>query len=1095
MLVTLSLGLFAVVGAVFLQVIAARVPEQRATLEKLITEHTGLAVRFENVRFAWGFDGTSAVFDRVELTDPVRGRVRVVAPELRMEFDTWDFLKHQQFTLGHVKLKSPDIEIIGDAEIASETGAPAKTAKSAEAAETPSPLDVDEATAIRRFIAWAELMPIGRIEVEAARVHLLRRGERAPRHSFTLSEANISRGSSKLSAFGTLLLSQDIGQSLFVSTKLDGLGSAAGVNGEVRLIARRVLLDKMSPVVERGRGTLDARIELRGGRVSTGVVEASVRELDFVDGGFFDHLAVKGAVRRAGQDLVLEFNDLQVTRASRLERTPRLTARVNFKPGSIRPVRTTLQAEHVPFMAAELLVAAFAPRLEQELRGLPGGWSATAGEFSAVHFDSGGVFRATLAGGEVTRREDRARVSRLAASMELLGGELTLRFDPAAEVAVLMPGVSEPRALRLDGALVLRGDTPMPQLAFDGIRLTSGDAEVTADGLWDDGKTPGRPLTLGITQVDRELLADVWNLLGRDAELPQLADLRDGLVETGSLQLAPVVTDEGRTVDWSRSRGSLDLARLASADDVEPRVSDAAGKLEITRSGTRLQLTAGKLEDLELTAARMEWPRQGEPRLQAALRGDLQSSWLRQHLAEQRLESLSGSVTIDAEARGEQSLKDPKTWRVSARLASGALAFRAPDVPPVESLAGQVRFADGQLRSATLQGAWLGGPVRLETRRVAGRDALSATVTGTADAGPLLELLGRPESNAHVNGKLAWSGTLNRDADSWRITLDGNLAGIESRLPAPFDKARSRQLPLRAELLVDAEGLREFEVTSGRDSIVGRVEGGATHARFQLRGVAGEFTDGGDDASRLELARVELRQVPPVLAITGSLLPEDEALAVEIDDLRHEGQGLGTLGARLARRGETLEFAVDTPDDASHRFTGRGKCALGDGRCDVDFEFGTRDLGGLIAVSRLPAEWPTRSLRAAGELSWPLTARADLTRQLAGRFEFEMRGADDAHQLVANATIADGQVVLSDLVGTGPELDQVFRGDGRVGLQARTYDIAVDYERLAIAATPMPSPARAGIARAWSALRGSAAKRGWTDTDPPRRVEWHGSWD
>src|SRR5690606_32797015 len=130
----------------------------------------------------------------------------------------------------------------------------------------------------------------------------------------------------------------------------------------------------------------------------------------------------------------------------------------------------------------------------------------------------------------------------------------------------------------------------------------------------------------------------------------------------------------------------------------------------------------------------------------------------------------------------------------------------------------------------------------------------------------------------------------------------------------------------------------------------------------------------------------------------------------------------------------------------------------------------------------------TRSLRAAGELSWPLTARADLTRQLAGRFEFEMRGADDAHQLVANATIADGQVVLSDLVGTGPELDQVFRGDGRVGLQARTYDIAVDYERLAIAATPMPSPARAGIARAWSALRGSAAKRGWTDTDPPRRV-------
>ena len=48
---------------VFTRVIAARVPEQRATLEKLITDRTGLAVRFDNVHFAWDLDGTSAVFD------------------------------------------------------------------------------------------------------------------------------------------------------------------------------------------------------------------------------------------------------------------------------------------------------------------------------------------------------------------------------------------------------------------------------------------------------------------------------------------------------------------------------------------------------------------------------------------------------------------------------------------------------------------------------------------------------------------------------------------------------------------------------------------------------------------------------------------------------------------------------------------------------------------------------------------------------------------------------------------------------------------------------------------------------------------------
>ena len=51
--VVFGLGLLATLGVVFTHVIAARVPEQRATLEKLIAERTGLSVRFDNVRFAW----------------------------------------------------------------------------------------------------------------------------------------------------------------------------------------------------------------------------------------------------------------------------------------------------------------------------------------------------------------------------------------------------------------------------------------------------------------------------------------------------------------------------------------------------------------------------------------------------------------------------------------------------------------------------------------------------------------------------------------------------------------------------------------------------------------------------------------------------------------------------------------------------------------------------------------------------------------------------------------------------------------------------------------------------------------------------------
>ena len=33
------------------------------------------------------------------------------------------------------------------------------------------------------------------------------------------------------------------------------------------------------------------------------------------------------------------------------------------------------------------------------------------------------------------------------------------------------------------------------------------------------------------------------------------------------------------------------------------------------------------------------------------------------------------------------------------------------------------------------------------------------------------------------------------------------------------------------------------------------------------------------------------------------------------------------------------------------------------------------------------------------------------------------------------------------------------------------------------------------LARAWSAVRGSVARRGWTEAPETRRVQWHGNWD
>jgi len=295
---------------------------------------------------------------------------------------------------------------------------------------------------------------------------------------------------------------------------------------------------------------------------------------------------------------------------------------------------------------------------------------------------------------------------------------------------------------------------------------------------------------------------------------------------------------------------------------------------------------------------------------------------------------------------------------------------------------------------------------------------------------------------------------------------------------------------------VDANGIHDFVVDGHDLSIRGVVENGIATARFDVQGVNGELrrADNGD-APRLKFERLELRRAPAVLAVAGALLPARGELPLTVDDLRYAGQSLGGLTARLARREAGIELSLESAAAAPHQLVAHGLCANADVRCRVEFTADTHNLAALLADARLPAEWPTESLRAAGELTWPADAQGDLVRVLAGRFDLETVANNGNHQMTAVATLADGQIELANVQGSGPEPDQLFRGSGRVALLAREYDVTVDYEQVSIAASAVPTPARAGIARAWTLLRGTAARRGWAEPADSHRVQWHGTWD
>jgi len=1096
-LVTFCLLLLGTLGVVFTRVVAARVPEQRATLEKLIADRTGLAVRFDNVHFAWTLDGTSAVFERVELTDPTRGRVRVVAPELRVEFDTWDYLRHHQFSLGHVTLASPDIEIIGDA-----LEVPVADAR-ASRGKKPAPVHEDEAALVRRFVAWAELMPNGRVEVEGARVHLKRRGDRVAGNSFTLSQAVLIRGASNFNAFGTMLLSQDVGQSLFVSAKLEGLGAPAGVSGDVRVIARRVFLDKLPFIQADGRGTLDATLRLQGGLVHSASWQASAREIEFGDDARarFDHFTVDGKLERDADDFLLRFADLQLTRGSRLERSPGMTARVSVEPGTTRIARTTLSVERLPFMAAEFLTQLLAPQLAERFSEFPGDWVPTSGELRAVRFDSGQKdsqwsFSAQITGGDFERAHDHARISQLAAKLQLDAGNLALDFDADSAVNVRVPGEREPRALNLEGRLAVNNGGE-PTVRFEGFSARSaGGSTLAAEGEWNGDQ----PLALTVANIDRALLLDGWTLLSRDVAVPEfLSDIGQGVVVEGALNLQMLRDGSGsRAVNWQRSSGKLQLAELASSGNDLPRLSAGRGTLEFSRGHTKLLLDGGDVEQLAVTSARVDWPRTGASRMHAALQGDLTSPALRETLKGQGLDRLTGTVALEAEARGEQEMRQPHLWRVSARLRDVALPLGG-GLPPVEKLAGTLRYSGGQLRGLALAGTWSGGPIEIESRRTAARVSGFA-ISGVADTGRLLRLLGETDATSRISGQVSWTGTAQRlddgkASDTWQLSLASALTGVESRLPEPFDKSAARALPVSAHLRVNVDGIQDFQLESGRDvKIHGAFENGNLIARFGVQGVTGELRRDGNAAPNVRIEQLDMKRSPSVLAVAASMLPPDGELSMDIDDLRHANQSLGAVQTTLTRRINAVEFSLESLQSAPHQITAQGRC-VNDARCRLEFTADTDHLAALLGGIQLPAEWPTETLHAAGELSWPVDLSGELTQVLTGRFDLETQGRDSSHQMLASATLADGQILLANVQGIGPEADQLFRGTGRVALLAREYDLTVDYERVSLAASAVPTPARARVARAWTALRGSAARRGWADEPEARRVQWHGTWE
>ena len=276
-----------------------------------------------------------------------------------------------------------------------------------------------------------------------------------------------------------------------------------------------------------------------------------------------------------------------------------------------------------------------------------------------------------------------------------------------------------------------------------------------------------------------------------------------------------------------------------------------------------------------------------------------------------------------------------------------------------------------------------------------------------------------------------------------------------------------------------------------------RCEDGITTARFDVQGVTGELRRA-DECGRAAICNSSASSSsvrPRCSPWPGALLPAQGELPLTVDDLRYAGRSLGALqaSAHAARRRRRILARVRGDGAASaHRARAVRQCGRALPRRVHRRHAQSRGAAARCAPAARNGP-PKRCTRPASS-TWPADSQGDLTRALAGRFDLETQGSNGNHQLTAVATLADGQIQLANVQGTGPAADQVFRGSGRVGLVARDYDLTVDYEQVSLAATAVPTPARARLARAWNAAaRFGGAPR--LDRSPPdsRRVQWHGT--
>jgi uncharacterized protein YhdP len=818
-MVTLALGTLVATGVLAYELALAKVPQHRATLERLVQSQTGLDVRFNELGLRLGWYGPEAVFRRVELGEPGRSNVLLRAPELTVGFDAWRTLQTGKLEAGRITLVSPDIDLERLTRQETSTGATQQTRGG----------ERRKAKILQRWRG-------GRIELQGGTLRLPDPSGSANSLTVQIRRATFRRSEDRWNAFALVFLPERLGGTARVAAQLEGdLEVPSTWSGALRFDGTRLLfsgwhdvlaysdsLSRSLPVG--GSGDFMLRVRFDKGRIerADGELRADDVSLDAPP-----WLADDPVARAPGRGLRLPYLGANWRLARRDPGWQVQIDQLALGPTKEDATLPTLSFEVTGRGAHGRMAQAPLDAVAQVARWLNPGFDAAQVALNGTAKDIEFSWDAAQPVGHRLRLSTTVQRASIASRSEsfavhglnarISGNERTLDLDLASQNARVefREALDEPiEDLRLTSRIRLQTNPDGWKLTTSKLTLENEAARLTLSGSMTSDDVRGVPAIdlrgtmpkADIGKLQRTFGTTLARAFGTNA-----GRLAAGRIEDARFDLKSTLDTAEIGKSARAFRGSLTLrdAKL-TGDEAWPDAEAVDARLQWNGPRMRINVESARAGVFQVSNATAQWSTDDSrvTRISGHATGRLESvlPWLnaRKDLHEYVPHLRDVAARGDAAFDFDVSVPVKAGARPSVRVVTALDSVRlrvVPSLPAIEAMRGTIAFEGGKLQRSTISAKWLGGPVtlRVSERKERSATAIAVQAQGLLNARQLLALSTLADTR-DITGEAPWSGEFSYvPTAGWQGRADANFAGVTSNLPQPLQKSNGTAMTVRIE--------------------------------------------------------------------------------------------------------------------------------------------------------------------------------------------------------------------------------------------------------------------------------------------------------